>query len=169
VLILGHGSIGVAVEERLAPFGVAEIVRVARRARDGVHGVSELEGLLPGADIVVNLLPATPQTNGLLDERMLGAMRRGALLVNGGRGATVDTDALVAALEAGHVRAVLDVMEPEPLPAEHPLWAAPNVVLTPHSAGDTPGAERASWKLAGEQLRRYARGDELINVVREGY
>jgi phosphoglycerate dehydrogenase-like enzyme len=169
VLILGHGSIGVAVEERLAPFGVAEVVRVARRARDGVHGVDELEGLLPDADVVVNLLPATPQTNGLLDARMLDAMRRGALLVNGGRGATVDTDALVAALEAGHVRAVLDVMEPEPLPAEHPLWVAPNLMLTPHSAGDTPGAERASWKLAGEQLRRYAAGEELINVVREGY
>jgi phosphoglycerate dehydrogenase-like enzyme len=169
VLIVGHGSIGVAVEERLAPFGVAEIVRVARRARDGVHAVSELERLLPDADIVVNLLPATPQTNGLFDARMLGAMRRGALLVNGGRGTTVDTDALLAALEAGHVRAVLDVMEPEPLPAEHPLWEAPNLILTPHSAGDTPGAERASWKLAGEQLRRYAAGEPLRNVVREGY
>jgi phosphoglycerate dehydrogenase-like enzyme len=169
VLILGHGSIGVAVEERLAPFGVGEVVRVARRAREGVHAVDELEGLLPGADVVVNLLPATPQTNRLFDARMIGAMRPGALLVNAGRGATVDTDALREALEAGRVRAVLDVVEPEPLPAEHPLWGAPNLVLTPHSAGDTPGAERASWKLAGEQLRRYAAGEELINVVREGY
>jgi phosphoglycerate dehydrogenase-like enzyme len=169
VLILGHGSIGVAVEQRLAPFGVAEVVRVARRARDGVHGVDELERLLPEADVVVNLLPATPQTNGLFDARMIAAMRDGALLVNAGRGATVDTDALLAALEAGRVRAVLDVVEPEPLPAEHPLWGAPNLILTPHSAGDTPGAERASWKLAGEQLRRYAAGEELVNVVREGY
>jgi phosphoglycerate dehydrogenase-like enzyme len=169
VLVLGHGSIGVAVEERLAPFGVAEVVRVARRARDGVHGVEELEGLLPGADVVVNLLPATPQTEGVLDARMLGAMRRGALLVNAGRGATVDTDALLEALEAGRMRAVLDVVEPEPLPADHALWGAPNLILTPHSAGDTPGAERASWKLAGEQLRRYAAGEELINVVLEGY
>jgi phosphoglycerate dehydrogenase-like enzyme len=169
VLILGHGSIGVAVEERLAPFGVAEVVRVARRARDGVHGVDELERLLPDADVVVNLLPATPQTKGLFDARMIGAMRRGALLVNAGRGATVDTDALLEALEADRVRAVLDVVEPEPLPAEHPLWGASNLILTPHSAGDTPGAERASWRLAGEQLRRYAAGEELINVVREGY
>jgi phosphoglycerate dehydrogenase-like enzyme len=169
VLILGHGSIGVAVEERLAPFGVAEVVRVARSARDGVHGVDELEGLLGDVDVVVNLLPATPQTNGLLDARMIGAMRRGALLVNAGRGATVDTAALLEALTAGRVRAVLDVVDPEPLPAEHPLWRAPNLILTPHSAGDTPGAERASWKLAGEQLRRYAAGEELINVVREGY
>jgi phosphoglycerate dehydrogenase-like enzyme len=169
VLILGHGSIGVAVEERLAPFGIAEVVRVARRARDGVHGVEELEQLLPGADVVVNVLPATPQTQGLVDARMLAAMRPGALLVNAGRGATVDTDALRGALQAGRIRAVLDVVDPEPLPADHPLWGAPNLILTPHSAGDTPGAERASWKLAGEQLRRHAAGEELINVVREGY
>ena len=169
VLILGHGSIGEAVEDRLRPFDVADVVRVARRARDGVHGVDELERLLPGVDVVVNLLPATPQTNGLFDARMLAAMRDGALLVNAGRGTTVDTDALLAALGDGRVRAVLDVMEPEPLPEDHPLWSAPNVIITPHSAGDTPGAERAAWKLAGEQLRRWAAGEELLNVVREGY
>jgi phosphoglycerate dehydrogenase-like enzyme len=169
VLLLGHGSIGVAVEERLRPFEVAEVVRVARSARDGVHGVDELERLLPGVDVVVNLLPATPQTNGLFDARMLAAMRDGALLVNAGRGTTVDTDALLAALHEGRVRAVLDVMDPEPLPEDHPLWGAPNAILTPHSAGDTPGAERAAWALAGEQLRRYAAGEELRNVVREGY
>jgi phosphoglycerate dehydrogenase-like enzyme len=169
VLILGHGSIGVAVEERLAPFDVAEVVRVARRARDGVHGVDELEGLLPGVDVVVNLLPATPATDGMFDRRMFAAMRDGALFVNAGRGTTVDQDALLAALESGRIRAVLDVMEPEPLPSEHPLWGAPNCIITPHSAGDTPGAERASWALAGEQLRRYAAGEELLNVVREGY
>lgn len=169
VLIVGHGSIGVAVEERLAPFGVAEVVRVARRARDGVHAVSELERLLPDADVVVDLLPATPETNELFDARMIAAMRDGALFVNGGRGGTVDTGALVDALNAGRIRAVLDVMEPEPLPPEHPLWSAANCILTPHSAGDTPGADRASWALAGDQLRRYAAGEPLINVVRDGY
>jgi phosphoglycerate dehydrogenase-like enzyme len=169
VMLLGHGSIGVAVEERLAPFGVAEVVRVARRARDGVHAVDELERLLGDVDIVVNLLPATPATDGMFDAAMFAAMREGALFVNAGRGRTVDTDALLAALEARRVRAVLDVMEPEPLPPEHPLWGAPNCIITPHSAGDTPGAERASWRLAGEQLRRYAAGEELLNVVREGY
>jgi phosphoglycerate dehydrogenase-like enzyme len=169
VLILGHGSIGEAVEARLRPFEVAEVVRVARRARDGVHAVDELPRLLGGVDVVVNLLPATPQTNRLFDARMLAAMRDGALLVNAGRGATVDTDALLEALHAGRVRAVLDVMDPEPLPSDHPLWSAPNAILTPHSAGDTPGAERAAWRLAGEQLRRYAAGEPLENVVREGY
>jgi phosphoglycerate dehydrogenase-like enzyme len=169
VLILGHGSIGAAVEERLVPFGVSEIVRVARRARDGVRGVDELAALLPEADVVVNILPATPETERLLDAGMLRAMRRGALLVNGGRGLTVDTDALLDALRDGHVRAVLDVVEPEPLPAGHPLWDAPNLILTPHSAGDTPGAERAAWLLAGDQLRRHAAGEPLLNVVRDGY
>lgn len=169
VMILGHGSIGEAVVERLRPFGVADVVRVARRARDGVHAVDDLEALLGGVDVVVNLLPATPQTNGLFDARMLGAMREGALLVNAGRGATVDTAALLEALHGGRVRAVLDVMDPEPLPPDHPLWTAPNAILTPHSAGDTPGAERAAWALAGEQLRRYAAGEPLVNVVRDGY
>jgi phosphoglycerate dehydrogenase-like enzyme len=169
VLILGHGSIGVAVEERLAPLAVAEVVRVARRARDGVHAIDDLAGLLPGADVVVNLLPATPQTRGLLGAELLGAMRPGALFVNAGRGATVDTAALLGQLQGGRLRAVLDVVEPEPLPPDHPLWSAPNLILTPHSAGDTPGAERAAWRLAGEQLRRYAAGEPLRNVVTDGY
>ena len=168
VLILGHGSIGAAVKERLVPFG-AEIVGVARRERDGVHGIGELPRLLPGCDVVVNLLPATPQTRGLLDRAAVRAMRPGALLVNAGRGATVDTEALVEALHGGRLRAVLDVVEPEPLPADHPLWAAPNLIITPHSAGDTPAAERAAWALAGDQLRRYAAREPLRNVVRDGY
>ncbi len=164
VLVLGHGSIGQAVERHLAPFAV-EIVRVARRAREGVHAIDELDGLLGSVDSVVNLLPATPTTRGLLDARRLGLMRRGALLINGGRGATIDTEALVDALHAGHVRAVLDVVEPEPLPAGHRLWSAPNVTITPHSAGDTPGAARAAWVLVGEQLRRHVAGEQLHNVV----
>jgi phosphoglycerate dehydrogenase-like enzyme len=167
VLILGHGSIGAAVERRLEPFEV-EIVRVARSARDGVHAVGDLRALLPGADVVVNLLPATAETERLIDAAALARMRAGALLVNGGRGSTVDTAALLEALRAGHVRAVLDVVDPEPLPSEHALWTAPNLILTPHSAGDTTGAERAAWALAGDQLRRYAAGDPLRNVVR-GY
>jgi phosphoglycerate dehydrogenase-like enzyme len=96
-------------------------------------------------------------------------MSPGSLLINAGRGATVDTAALVEALHAGHVRAVLDVVDPEPLPPGHPLWTAPGVLISPHSAGDTHGAERAAWALAGEQLRRYAAGEPLRNVVRNGY
>jgi phosphoglycerate dehydrogenase-like enzyme len=156
------------VAQRLAPFGV-ELVGVARTARDGVHGIDELDALLPGADAVVNLLPLTPATRGLVDARVLARMSPGSLLINAGRGATVDTAALVEALHAGHVRAVLDVVDPEPLPPGHPLWTAPGVLISPHSAGDTHGAERAAWALAGEQLRRYAAGEPLRNVVRNGY
>jgi phosphoglycerate dehydrogenase-like enzyme len=168
VLVLGFGSIGRAVQEMLAVFG-CEVVGVARRARDGVRGMDELPDLLGEADAVVNLLPLTEQTRGSFGARELEAMREGALYVNAGRGATTDTAALVSALHEGRIRAVLDVVEPEPLPADHPLWTAPNVIISPHSAGDTPGAERAAWALAAEQLRRYAAGEPLENVVRDGY
>jgi phosphoglycerate dehydrogenase-like enzyme len=168
VLILGHGSIGREVQRLLEPFD-CEVVGVGRRRRDGVRGIDELPELLGGADVVVNLLPLTEATRGAFGADELARMREGALYVNGGRGATTDTGALVAALESGRVRAVLDVVDPEPLPAEHPLWRAPNVVITPHSAGDTPGADRAAWELAAEQLRRYAAGEPLRNVVAAGY
>jgi phosphoglycerate dehydrogenase-like enzyme len=168
VLVLGFGSIGRALAAVLGPFD-CEVVGVARRARDGVHGTDELPALLPEADVVVNLLPLTDATRGAFGAPELEAMREGALYVNAGRGATTDTDALVAALQAGRIRAVLDVVDPEPLPAEHPLWTAPGVMISPHSAGDTPGADRAAWALAAAQLRRYAAGEQLENVVSDGY
>ncbi len=168
VLILGYGSIGRAVEERLRPFGTS-FVRIARQAREGVHSVAELSTLLPEADVIIDLLPLTHETRGLIDAEMLSLMHDGALLVNAGRGATVDTASLIDELRTGRIRAALDVVEPEPLPAEHPLWALPSVIISPHSAGDTIGAERSAWQLAGEQLRRYAAGEPLLNVVRDGY
>jgi phosphoglycerate dehydrogenase-like enzyme len=168
VLVLGFGAIGRAVEALLAPFD-CEVIGVARRARDGVHGTDELPALLPDADVVVNLLPLTDATRGAFGARELETMREGALYVNAGRGATTDTGPLVAALQAGRIRAVLDVVDPEPLPSDHPLWTAPGVMITPHSAGDTPGADRAAWRLAADQMRRYAAGEQLVNVVGEGY
>jgi phosphoglycerate dehydrogenase-like enzyme len=168
ILVVGFGSIGRAVQELLASFE-CEIVGVARRARDGIRGVDELPELLGEVDVVVNLLPLTEQTEGFFGARELGLMREDALYVNAGRGATTDTDALVAALQAQRIRAVLDVVDPEPLPSEHPLWTAPNVMISPHSAGDTPAADRAAWTLAAKQLRRYAAGEPLENVVRDGY
>jgi phosphoglycerate dehydrogenase-like enzyme len=170
VLVLGHGSIGRATARLLAPFGV-QLRGVARRARpeEGMHGLDELRGLLGAADVLVNLLPLTEDTRGLVGAAVLAGLPEGALYVSAGRGATTDTGALLDALRAGRLRAVLDVVEPEPLPPEHPLWAAPGLILSPHVAGDTPGAERAAWALAGEQLRRHARGEPLVNVVREGY
>jgi phosphoglycerate dehydrogenase-like enzyme len=168
VMILGYGSIGAAVEQRLAPFDV-EVIRVARRARAGVHPVEELQSLLGLADIVVVLLPLTPATSGLLDAELLGRMRPGALLVNAARGPIVDTGALLELLRDKRIRAALDVTDPEPLPADHPLWDAPGLLLTPHLAGDTLAAERRAFALVGEQVRRYVRGEPLANVVSSGY
>jgi phosphoglycerate dehydrogenase-like enzyme len=165
VLIVGYGSIGVALERRLEPFGV-EILRVARRRRDGVEPIESLPGLLDRADIVVLLVPLSEQTEGIFDAQAIGAMRPGALLVNAARGRLVEQDALVKALEEGRLRAALDVTDPEPLPAGHPLWSSPNLLLTPHMAGDTPRRYRHSWQLVGEQVRRFASGEPLLNVVR---
>ncbi len=168
VMILGYGEIGAAVEARLAPVDV-ELIRVARGAREGVHPVADLGSLLPLADVVVVLLPLTPATTGLLDADMLARMRSGALLVNAARGPIVDTAALLASLQAGHMRAALDVTDPEPLPTDHPLWDAPGLFITPHFAGDTAAAERRAFALAGEQVRRYVRGEPLVNRVEHGY
>jgi phosphoglycerate dehydrogenase-like enzyme len=168
VLILGYGSIGRAVEKRLEAFDV-EVIRVARHAREGVHPERDLPSLLPNADVVVVLLPLTPETTGLLDAETLDALRPGALLVNAARGPILDTDALLELLRAGRVRAALDVTDPEPLPSDHPLWSAPGVLITPHLAGDTVAADRRAFALIGEQVRRYCRGEPLVNVVREGY
>ncbi len=167
-LILGYGSIGAAVEGRLAPMGV-EVIRVARSAREGVHAVAELGGLLPFADIVIVLLPLTEQTTGLLDAGLLARMRPGALLVNAARGPIIDAGALLELLLQQRIRAVLDVTDPEPLPADHPLWDAPNVLITPHYAGATLQGERRAFELVGEQVRRYVRGEELLNAVQHGY
>ena len=168
ILIVGFGSIGHAVREMLAPFR-CEVTGVARTARDGVHGIDELPALLGGFDVVVNLLPATEATHELFGARELALLRDDALYINAGRGVTTDTGALVAELESKRIRAVLDVVEPEPLPADHPLWRAPNVMISPHCAGDTPAADRAAWALAARQLRRYVAGEPLENVVRDGY
>lgn len=168
VMILGYGTIGRAVEHRLTAFDV-ELIRVARTARSGVHAVDELGSLLGAADIVVVLLPLTPATVGLLDAEMLGRLRPGALLVNAARGAILDTAALLELLNAGRLSAALDVTDPEPLPADHPLWEAPGVLITPHLAGDTLAAERRAFALAGEQVRRYVRGEPLRNIVEGGY
>jgi phosphoglycerate dehydrogenase-like enzyme len=168
VMILGYGAIGAAVEARLAPFDV-ELIRVAHHAHPDVHSVDDLRSLLPRADIVVVLLPLTPATTGLLDGDLLGRLRPDALLVNAARGPIVDTDALLELLQAGHLRAALDVTDPEPLPADHPLWDAPNLLLTPHFAGDTLPADWRAFALVGEQVGRYVRGEPLVNVVQDGY
>jgi len=168
VLILGYGSIGRAVEQRLEPFG-ARVVRVARRGREGVHGVDELQGLLCDADVVVILLPLTAETHGMVDAGFLAAMREGTLLVNAARGPIVDTDALLTALRSEHIQCVLDVTDPEPLPDGHALWSAPGVLITPHIGGAVERLFERAWRFAGEQMRRYVDGEPLLNIVSDGY
>lgn len=168
VLILGHGSIGRAVQARLEPFG-AIVTGVARHARAGVHALSDAHRLAGDADVVVVLLPLTAETAGFVDGAFLDAMRPGALLVNAGRGRHVVTDDLVERLRTRRVRAALDVTDPEPLPAGHPLWECPGVLITPHVAGSTERWLERALAFAGGQVRRLAAGEQLENVRREGY
>ena len=164
VVILGLGSIGSAIAARLRPFEV-EIIGVGRTAREGVRGLADLDALLPGADVLVDMLPLTSETNGLLDGRRLAMLPDGALVVNAGRGRTIEAAALLEELASGRLRAVLDVTDPEPLPADHPLWAVPNVLISPHIAGDSPSTTARAFELAGDQIRRFAAGEPLINEV----
>ncbi len=168
VLIVGYGSIGRAVEARLQPFGVT-VQRIGRRGREGVEPQERLDELLPQADVTVLLVPLTAETRGLMDARRLAAMKRGSLLVNAARGPVVDTDALVAALQQGRIRAAIDVTDPEPLPTGHPLWSAPNLLITPHIAGASPRFMQRAMQLLADQCRRYLAGQPLVHVVSDGY
>lgn len=168
VLVVGYGAIGEALERRLSGFEV-EVVRVARSARDGVHGYGDLPDLLPSADVVVMIVPLTDETRGMVDAAFLDRMSDGALLVNVARGGVVDTDALVAELRRGRIAAALDVTDPEPLPAAHPLWACPNLLVTPHVGGASTAMEPRAHALIRDQLARFARGEPLLNVMTGDY
>lgn len=168
VLIVGYGAIGKAIESRLMPFEVT-FGRVGRSRREGVEPVSALDALLPHADIVIVIVPLTKDTHGMFDAARLAKMKQGALLVNAARGPVVDTDALIAALQANRIMAALDVTDPEPLPVGHPLWGAPNLFITPHTAGGSPKFLERAYTLAGQQVARYLKGEPLVNVVTEGY
>jgi phosphoglycerate dehydrogenase-like enzyme len=176
VLIVGYGSIGEAVERRLAGWGVT-IDRVARTARPAVpaipavpatpavHGMGDLPGLLPKADVVIILVPTVDDTRNMVDTKFLAAMKDRALLVNAARGAIVDTEALLAELTSGRLRAALDVTAPEPLPAGHPLWSAPGLLLTPHVGGAVHEAGARAYEVIIPQLARFVAGDPLGNVI----
>jgi phosphoglycerate dehydrogenase-like enzyme len=166
VLLVGYGAIGQEIERMLEPFRV-QILRVARAARvhPTVHSVSELDALLPRAQIVILILPATAETQRLIDRPQLALLPQGALLVNAARGPVVHTDALVEALRAGRIRAALDVTDPEPLPEGHPLWSCPNLLLTPHIGASSPQFAPNALRTAAGELRRYMAGEPLRNVV----
>ena len=164
VLVVGAGDIGRRIGRMLAGFDV-ELTWVARTAREGVHAFAELPELLPHADVVVLIVPVTPETTGMVDAAFLAAMADDALLVNAARGVVVDTDALLAELRSGRLRAALDVTEPEPLPDGHPLWSAPGLLLTPHVAGAVPDTNARATAAVTDQLRRVLAGEPLQNVV----
>jgi phosphoglycerate dehydrogenase-like enzyme len=134
-----------------------------------VHAVDELPTLLPDADVVVLIVPGTGETRHLVDAEFLGRMKAGALLVNMARGSVVDHDALAAALHDGRVHAALDVTDPEPLPDGHPLWSAPNLLVSPHVGGDSSAMWPRAYRVVREQLARYAAGEELANQVTGDY
>lgn len=168
VLIVGAGDVGQQLARRVTACD-ARPVFVARTAREGVHGISELPRLLPEADAVVLIVPKTTETVGMVDATFLAAMADGAVLVNAARGPVVDTAALLAELTSGRLRAAVDVTDPEPLPTDHPLWTAPNLLLTPHVAGSVFGfGDRFAALLVG-QLHRYLHGEQLQNAVTGQY
>ena len=164
VAILGAGDIGTNIRRMLAPFG-CQITLVGRRRRDDVVALDDFRAVASEQDVVVVVLPVTPETRGLVDARFLKSMKDGAVLVNPGRGALVVTDDLLAETQAGRLRAILDVTDPEPLPARHPLWASPGVTITPHVAGNTEGALDRAWAVAAQQIGLFARGQAPTNLV----
>lgn len=174
-LILGAGDIGTGTARRLQAFGV-HVTGMRRTDRnypdcfDRMITLEDLDSELPQADIVTGSLPNTPETRKLLDERRLRLMKKGALLVNVGRGSLIDTEALVKVLKEGHLGgAALDVTDPEPLPAGHPLWSMENVIITPHIAGLSFGGSRDTENriihICCQNLARYLDGRELLNQV----
>ncbi len=168
ILVIGAGDLGQQLMRRLDTFD-AHTTLVGTRARDGVHGNDELPELLPHYDAVVLMMPVTPQTRGMVDAEFLSHLADNAILVNAARGQVVDTDALVAELNSGRIRAALDVTDPEPLPDDHPLWTAKGLLLTPHVAGSVAGHRERAYAIVASELARFAAGKEPENLVRGDY
>ena len=173
VLILGYGGIGTAIARRLSGFE-ASLTAVASRARagdglvDSVHGVDELPSLLPEHDVVIVIVPLSDATTGLVGRDFLASMPDGALLVNVSRGKVVDTQELLEATSSGRIMAALDVTNPEPLPADHPLWRTPGVLISPHVGGATSAFVPRAVALLREQIAAFAGERPLRNVVYAG-
>ena len=171
VLLVGYGGVGEAIEARLLPFET-QVTRMASRERsDGrgpIYGISALYDQLPLHDIVVISVPLSSQTRKLVDERFLAAMPDGALLVNVARGQVADTDALLRETSSGRLRAALDVTDPEPLPAGHPLWTVPGVLITPHVGGASSAMLPRMARLVRKQIGLLLAGQEPVNVVLGG-
>jgi phosphoglycerate dehydrogenase-like enzyme len=176
LLVVGLGGIGTAAAKRANALGM-RVVATRNSSREGPDFVDhvgladELHALAGEADVIINALPLTPETEGIIDKEFFDAVKPGAFFINVGRGRTVVTDDLVAALQDGRVAgAGLDVTDPEPLPPGHPLWQMNNVVITPHISSFGNDRER-QYAIARENIRRFIAGDALLNVVdpKRGY
>lgn len=168
VMIVGYGGVGKAIEDRLLAFETT-VTRVASKARSDargqIHGIDELHSLLPEHDIVVVVVPLSDSTRHLIDDAFLAAMPDGALLVNVARGPVADTEALVKHTASGRIRAALDVTDPEPLPQDHPLWATPGVIISPHIGGATSAMRPRMGKLLQRQIELMLADEPPANVV----
>ncbi|MDZ4859862.1 MAG: D-2-hydroxyacid dehydrogenase [Candidatus Hydrogenedentes bacterium] len=171
MLIIGLGGAGAQIADRAKAFGMRVIALDVKdipmmQSVDQVGRPDELLSFLPGADVVMCAVPLTGATKHMLGAKEIAAMKPGAFIVNISRGGVIDTDALTQALESGHLGgAGLDVTEPEPLPANHPLWKLPNVIITPHMAGTSDGREPRTLTLIRDNIGRFAQGLPLKNVV----
>ena len=167
IAIIGFGSIGKTVARNLSGFDVT-VVPFSRSGSDGSLKISELDQHLPTFDVVILILPLNDESRKMFDKERLALLKDGALLVNVARGGIVDTDALVAELNSGRITAALDVTDPEPLPAGHPLWSARGVLIAPHVGGNTSAFEPRARRLVESQLARLASGQKLENVIIAG-
>ncbi len=171
MLVVGIGGIGAEIAQRAHGFGmrVIAIRRSDAPAPDFVERVgkpADLHAMLPDADVVAICVPLTAETDGLFDTASFAAMKPGAYLINIARGRIVRTPALLAALDSGRLAgACLDVTDPEPLPADHPLWKRTNVIITPHTAADAEQTDERRWTLFRENIRRFGAGEPLLNCV----
>jgi phosphoglycerate dehydrogenase-like enzyme len=162
--IIGSGSIGQTLISYLTPYEV-DIKSFSRSGMNGALTMDKLDELLPTFDILILIIPLNPESKHLINARRLALLKDRAILINVARGQVVDTDALVAELNKGRIRAALDVTDPEPLPADHPLWRAPNVMITPHVGGDSEAFEKRGKRFIEAQLQRIAAGIDPINII----
>jgi phosphoglycerate dehydrogenase-like enzyme len=162
--IVGMGSIGSLIARQLEVFNV-EVIGFSRSGNNASKTMADFDELLPTLDVVILILPLNEQSRHLMNRARIDSMKTGATLINMARGPVVDTDALIDALHRGHITAGLDVTDPEPLPQGHPLWSAPNVIITPHVGGDSSAFNPRVLALIESQLRCLETGKPLANIV----
>lgn len=165
--IIGYGSIGKTIDKNLSGFAV-EVIAFSKSGRDGSLKIEELDNHLPSLDIVILILPLNDESKNLFDARRLALMKDGALIVNVARGSIINTEALISELNSGRLWAALDVTDPEPLPSDHPLWKAKNVLIIPHVGGHSTAFDSRCRKLVNAQLKSLISGKPLKNIIIDG-